>query len=291
MEVHAPPLTEPVSGKRLRLRRLMRHSSKLFLVPMDHSVTDGPIGQRGCVDQLVGIAAAGGADAVVLHKGRLREVAAEKFDCFGLMVHLSASTSRSADPNEKVLVASVEEALGWGADAVSVHVNVGSATETAQLAGLAAVAEACARWGLPLLAMMYARGPAITNPHGADLIAHLAAIAVDLGADIVKTDYTGDASSMADVVATCPIPIVAAGGPVVDSLPELVAFAESAMRSGVAGLAVGRNVFRSAHPDRVVRALAAVIHGPAAGVGPQMSVQRLRPLTRRTAGLREVVSA
>src|SRR5687767_2579838 len=128
-------------GGRIRLQHLYRHdSSSLFVVPLDHSVTSGPIARKGQLNRLIGQLSGNGVDAVVLHKGALAHIDVRWFRSLSLIVHLSASTSRAPDPDAKYLVSSVEEALRLGAHAVSVHVNVGSATEARQIGDLAAVA-------------------------------------------------------------------------------------------------------------------------------------------------------
>jgi 2-amino-4,5-dihydroxy-6-oxo-7-(phosphonooxy)heptanoate synthase len=73
--------------------------------------------------ELVKTIAKNGADAVVLHKGRVRFVDPACFRQMSLIIHLSASTIHAADVNAKSIVASVEECLRLGADAVSIHVN------------------------------------------------------------------------------------------------------------------------------------------------------------------------
>jgi 2-amino-4,5-dihydroxy-6-oxo-7-(phosphonooxy)heptanoate synthase len=149
-----------------------------------------------------------------------------------------------------------------GADAVSVHVNVGSVTEARQLADLGAVADAADAWGVPLMAMVYARGPAVVDPHDPGRVAHVAAVAVDLGADIVKTVAARPEARMADVVADCPVPVVVAGG--ADDGSDLLGFAARMMAAGCSGLAVGRRVFTHPSPRTLVRALADVVHAPLA---------------------------
>lgn len=99
-----------------------------------------------------------GANAVLLHKGMVEAGHRGYGRDIGLIVHLSASTSLGPDPNHKVLVTTVEEAIKLGADAVSVHVNVGSEEEAEMLTKLGMVAEACREWSMPLLSMMYPRG-------------------------------------------------------------------------------------------------------------------------------------
>jgi 2-amino-4,5-dihydroxy-6-oxo-7-(phosphonooxy)heptanoate synthase len=248
----------------LRMLRLRRRPGGLFIVPLDHSVTAGPVAPDGDLDRLVSQFAANGVDAVVLHKGAVRRVNPLRFANLSLIVHLSAGTARAPDPDARCLVASVEEALQLGADAVSVHVNLGSLEEQRQLADLAAVAGECDRWGLPLLAMVYPRGPKVTDPADAELVAHAAAVAADLGADLVKVPQVPDPAKLRDVVRACPIPLIVAGGPQ-RSLDDLRDTTREAMRAGVAGAAIGRNVFESASPGQVARDLADLIHDTASG--------------------------
>ncbi|WP_426505270.1 2-amino-3,7-dideoxy-D-threo-hept-6-ulosonate synthase [Dactylosporangium sp. McL0621] len=249
--------------RRVRLDRLYRNGSGgLLVVPLDHPISGAPIihsGRPGGLDRLVGDVADGGADAVVLHKGALRHVAARRFRSLSLIVHLSAGTGLSADPDAKVLVCSVEEALRLGADAVSVHVNAGSGTEPRQLADLAAVAGDCERWGVPLLAMVYARGPGIADGRAPHLVAHAAAIAAELGADLVKTAMPRAVADLAALTAASPIPVLAAGGDAHDSAAALNHLAD-AMRAGAGGVAAGRLVFNAPEPAAMLRRLSALVH-------------------------------
>jgi 2-amino-4,5-dihydroxy-6-oxo-7-(phosphonooxy)heptanoate synthase len=178
-----------------------------------------------------------------------------------MVVHLSASTIQAPDPDAKVLVAAVEDALRLGADAVSTHVNVGSLTEAQQLCDLSRVARDCAHWQVPLLAMTYPRGPNVRNPSDPDLIAHCATLAAELGADMVKVPYTGSVATMRQVVESCPIPLLVAGGPRVPSLEDLARFAREVVESDAAGVAMGRNVFAAADPGEAARRVAVALHG------------------------------
>lgn len=249
------------SGKSLRIRRLLdSRSGRTLLVPLDHSLGDGPIASADGVRDLVETLAIGGADAVLVHKGRVRFLPTAQVGDLALVVHLNGSTRHAPDANAKVLVGEVAEAVELGADAVSVHINMGSATEAGQLTDLGRVAAECARWGVPLLAMVYPRGPRITEPTDPELVAHAANLAADLGADLVKTPYTGDVVSMAEVVRSCPIPILTAGGARVADDHQLLAVVEEVLAAGVLGLAMGRNVFESADAAKTVRLLAEAVH-------------------------------
>ncbi|KAF3469853.1 2-amino-3,7-dideoxy-D-threo-hept-6-ulosonate synthase [Streptomyces sp. Tu 3180] len=249
----------PLTGKSVRLARLSRPGDGRFLfVPLDHSVSDGPVATAAGFGDLVRSIAHGGADGVVVHKGRARMITPELLTRCSLVVHLSASTAHGPDSNAKVLVGDVEEAVRLGADAVSVHVNIGSDTEADQLADLGAVASACDRFGMPLMAMIYPRGPRVTDPTDPTLVAHVVNIAADLGVDIVKTVLADPPERMAEVIASSPLPVVVAGGGSTDR--SLFEFAVTAVDMGCAGLAVGRRVFTSPSPEKAVRELASIIH-------------------------------
>lgn len=248
-------------GRQLRLRRLYKNDSeRLLIVPLDHSVSQGPITTSQGLDALVGQLAANRVDAVVLHKGSLRHIDPARFTRTALIVHLSASTVHAPDPDAKYLVAGVEESLRLGADAVSVHVNLGSDGEQAQIADLAKVADACDRWNVPLLAMMYPRGPRISDPRDPALIAHAVSLAADLGADLVKTPYAGSIAQMKEITAGAPIPVITVGGPHNNDEGQVLSHLAEALSSGIAGVAMGRNVFMAPDPGAMAAKLADLIH-------------------------------
>jgi 2-amino-4,5-dihydroxy-6-oxo-7-(phosphooxy)heptanoate synthase len=247
-------------ARRMRLQRLHRHDDgRLLVVPLDHPVSNGPIVRDGQLDRLIGQIHFGGADAVVLHKGALRTVQPRWFRDMSLIVHLSAGTALAPDPDARHLVCTVEEALRLGAHGVSVHVNVGSRGEGRQIADLAAVAESCDRWGVPLLAMVYARGPGVDGRAPA-VVAHVAALAAELGADLVKTVLPDAPQAIAAITAACPIPVLAAGGALADGPDEALLRLDDAMQCGARGVAAGRLVFTAADPAAMVRRLTSLVH-------------------------------
>jgi predicted phospho-2-dehydro-3-deoxyheptonate aldolase len=245
------------SGKTRRLRRIIRDDSKTLIIAMDHGVTMGPIQGLEDMQQAVKQVVSGGADAVLMHKG-----IAKRIDTFnkGLIVHLSASTKLGNKPNLKVCVCGVEEAVRLGADAVSAHINIGSEEEDRMLEFLGALAGQCDAFGMPLLAMMYPRGPSIRDENEFSVVSHAARIGAELGADVVKTVYTGDQESFRRVVRSCPVPIVVAGGPRMRSDLDILEVAENSIKAEAAGLSFGRNVFQHANPVAISRALAAIVH-------------------------------
>ena len=137
----------------------------MVIVPMDHGISIGPVEGIVNLPDAVNKVADGGANAVLMQKGMAKHGHRGYGRDIGLIIHMSASTSLGPDPDDKVQVCTVEEAIKLGADAVSVHINIGSETESDQLQKLGMVAESCDLWGMPLIAMMYPRGKNITNPN------------------------------------------------------------------------------------------------------------------------------
>ena len=241
------------SGRSLRLGRLVKGGdAPLFFVPLDHTVTDGPFADAKRYDALLGTLTDSGVDAIVIHKGRLGLLPQWVYARLSVVVHISASTKYAADPSFKYQVGDAEDCLRRGADAVSVHVNLGSPTEDRQIRMMADVADSCDRVGLPLLAMIYPRGPGIKDHPPLQTLQHAASLAVDLGADIVKLPLGGSVQDMTHVVDSCSIPVLAAGGTQVSD-NEFGTFAANAMKSGARGLAAGRNIFMAPDPARKVR--------------------------------------
>jgi len=247
-------------GKAVRLERILnRNTHRAIIVPMDHGVTVGPI--DGLIDmrEAVNQVAEGGANAVLMHKGLPRCSHRGRGRDVGLIIHLSASTALSPYPNAKILVATVEDALKLGADGVSLHVNLGDETERHMLEHFGEVTSKAAEWGMPVLAMVYARGPKVKNEYDPEVVRHCARVGTELGADVVKVPYTGDVDSFARVTEACCIPVVIAGGPKMDNDRDLIQMAHDSVQAGGSGLSIGRNIFQHRQPARIVQALHGIV--------------------------------
>lgn len=248
-------------GKQVRLERIFnRNTKKTIIVPMDHGVTVGPI--SGVIDlrDAVDKVAEGGANAVLMHKGLPRRTHRGHGRDIGLILHLSASTSLSPFPNAKTLVGTVEDGLRLGADAVSVHVNVGDESERTMLRELGEVTTRANEWGMPVLAMVYARGPKVADEYHVDVVKHCARLGEELGADVVKVAYPGTPEDFRKVVDGCCIPVVIAGGPKMEEETDILQMVYDANQAGGAGLSVGRNVFQHQNPSALVKALHGIIN-------------------------------
>jgi len=251
-------------GKAVRLERIMnRETGRTVVVPMDHGVTVGPI--EGLVDMrsMVNFVAEGGANAVLGHVGLPLHGHRRYGQDIGLVLHLSGSTVWSPDPNAKILVNTVENALRMGADGVSVHVNIGAESESEMLHDLGQVSVKCMEWGVPLLAMMYTRGRKVGSESNPKSVKHAARIAAEMGADIVKVTYTGSAKTFRQVTEGCPIPVLIAGGEKARSDRQVLKTVHDVLSAGGAGVCMGRNAFQHKNPIRMIRAVCALVHNGA----------------------------
>jgi class I fructose-bisphosphate aldolase len=248
-------------GKEIRLERILnRNTRRAVIIPMDHGVSSGPIKGLLNLRNSIGEVVRGGANAIVIHKGLVASGHRGKGKDVGLIIHMSASTSLSPDPNTKMLVCTVEEAVRLGADAVSIHANIGADDEKTMLKDFGVVSKACVKWGIPLLAMVYPRGKGIKDEYAVKVVKHAARLGAELGADIVKVAYTGSPESFREVVEGCFVPVVIAGGPQMETDRDILEMVRGSIDAGGAGVSIGRNAFQHPKPSLIVKAIASIVH-------------------------------
>jgi len=191
------------TGKILRLRRLFS-KEKTVIVPIDHALYTG-------------------VDAILITPAMLTRVR-DVIGNLATVVRIDGTHTRLGSHLEKInLITSVEHALKVGADVVVINVFVGTENEDELLTKLGKVATSCCRWGVPLMAEMipsyilkyhYAREEGTFDlQRAADEIKLASRLGAELGADIIKTHYTGTIDTFREVVSTTPVPVVIAGGP------------------------------------------------------------------------------
>ncbi len=250
-----------MNGTEIRMRRLFPNAQrKLFSVPLDHSVSMGPIDGLERLAPLAVELQDGGVDLLVVTKGAVRDVAPILRPDVRLGVHVSASTSLGSTSNRKVLVGTAEEAVGLGADLLSVQVNFGVPEEPEMLRDLGLAADQCRRLGLPLMCMAYVKK---ANGGSPEEIRHAARAAADTGADIVKTSYPGSREEFARLCTTTPVPVLIGGGVRLDDETAFLQIVQEAMAAGGAGICIGRNLFQRRPLLPLARKIANLLHGPA----------------------------
>ena len=244
------------TGLAARLERIST-GGRYLIVPMDHGITLGPVKGLVGLESTVDAITRGGADAVLTQKGVAPRVHPNK-NGKGFIAHLNGSTVIGPDEEDKRTTGSVEAALRAGADAVSFHINVGSDHEPDQLTELGELTERAHQLGIPVLAMSYARGPGV-DEHDAESLAHAVRIAEELGADVVKTAYSGDPDTFDRVCEATRLPVVIAGGSR-GTDRETAEMVHGAVDAGAAGVSMGRSIFQHDDPEAITRAVSTIIH-------------------------------
>jgi class I fructose-bisphosphate aldolase len=244
-------------GKKIRLSRVLggcRH--RALVVAFDHALVLGPI--PGTEDPLGKIRqfAQADVDALLLNLGLIRQFAnsATLGPTPALIVRLDWTTVWSATGQHgsgalhSSLLARPEEALRHGADAVLTYLVVGTGDaefEMKEITRNAEVARECERVGIPLIVESLARGRDVSNPGDPKWLNLHTRMAAELGADAVKTDYSGDTASMRSVVENCPVPILVLGGSRQASDKDALDVVRDVATAGAAGVFFGRNVFQA----------------------------------------------
>ncbi len=246
-------------GKNLRLKRLFPNERrKLFSVPLDHSVSMGPIDGLEQVAPLAKELQDAGVDLLVVTKGTVREIAPLLAPTTLLGVHISASTSLGPGSEHKVLVGSAAEATGLGADVLSVQVNFGVPEEGGMLEDLGRVVDQCRVLGLPLMCMTYVKK---ANGGTPEEIRHASRAVADLGADIVKTSYPGSKAEYRRLIETTPVPVLLGGGARTEDPDILLRLTRETVEVGAGGICIGRNLFQRKPVSRLAQEVAAILHG------------------------------
>ena len=251
-------------GKQIRFKRLVEpDSGASIVVALDHGMTsprflEGLSDTRARISEAIG----GGATALMLSRGS----AATYCDAFagrvGLALMLTASAAGDPRGPRVAPIGSVDEAGRLGADAVVVYVALNGEDEREMISYLSAVGEACAAKGMPLIAEAefpnaYADRDSMPVNLGVEYLRRNARLCAELGADIIKLNWSGDVRTFASVVEACDRPVIVAGGPVVPD-GELLQRMEGARAAGAIGCSVGRNMFEHRDPAALARALSRV---------------------------------
>jgi len=249
--------------KAQRLARLLPNNRGVW-IPIDHGASDYPNPGLEDLDGLIRQLIAGGVDVILAQKGIVNHYA---HLCEGtntnMVIHYSVSTRHAGpDSNNKVLVGHADETLSRGGLGVSCQVNMGSEHEAEMIERMGELNRQAHHQGLPAFGMVYARGPHL-NPVKDDPTkgqAHAVRLAFELGCDAAKTTWTGDKESFALVTQAAPIPTLVAGGPATNDSFAVLEMVHAAVEAGAAGVCMGRQVFAHEHPERMAKALVAIVH-------------------------------
>jgi fructose-bisphosphate aldolase/2-amino-3,7-dideoxy-D-threo-hept-6-ulosonate synthase len=254
-----------ISGKDLRLRHLLRQETGRFILfAASHGTSTSSLYRElDRTPDKVAAALAGGADSVLVSPpvGRACAEAFRAYPAGGFVAKVSATAFESC--RRETAIWSAQASAAAGADGVGIMMQLIPENEEAVISMVAAFGDECERLGLPYVVEAELPGAYQEGTWAPeDQVSYLrrsCRLAEELGADIIKTNWTGTADGFAEIVSAVTKPVIVAGGPRVTE-PELLRIIDSAISVGAIGASVGRNIFQSADPERATANISAVVH-------------------------------
>lgn len=241
-------------GKKNRLAQLIQSDGYCLFLPIDHGYFQGPVSRleepRKTIEPLLPY-----ADAVFVTRGVLRS-SIDPDKAKPIILRVSGGTSMvGKDLAHEGITTSMEEAIRLNAAAVGLSIFVGTDYEHDSLLNLARLVDEGEKYGIPVMAVT-AVGKELEK-RSARYLALCCRIAAELGASVVKTYWC---EGFEKVVEGCPVPVVMAGGPKVDTNLEVFEFVSDGMQKGAIGVNLGRNIWQNEHPVAMIRAIRSIIH-------------------------------
>jgi len=239
-------------GMKERMSRIFRpDTGKTVMLAFDHGFIMGPTSGLERIDLSI-VPIAKYADCLMGARGIIRASIPPQLKK-PICLRSDAGTSILTELNHNVII-DVEDAIRLNASAMAIMVTAGDpATEAITFANLYDLVNEGQKYGIPVMGVTAVGKDMVRDARYFSLASRMCA---ENGANIVKTYYC---EGFEEVVASCPVPIVIAGG---KKLPELEALelAYNAIQAGAAGVDMGRNVFQSDYPGAMIQAVAGVVH-------------------------------
>lgn len=241
-------------GMANRLSKLIQADGRCLFLPIDHGYFQGPTRKleqpRKTLEPIVEY-----ADAVFITRGVLRS-SVDPDKSKPIILRVSGGTSViGKDLANEGITTSMEEAIRLNVCAVGISVFVGSEYEKESLLNLAKLVDEGEKYGIPVMAVT-AVGKELEK-RDARYLGLCSRIAAELGARVVKTYWC---ENFEKVTGGCPVPVVMAGGPKVETNLEVFEFVHDGIQKGAVGVNLGRNIWQNEHPVAMIKALRAVIH-------------------------------
>ncbi len=241
-------------GMANRMAQLIQSDGHTLFLPVDHGYFQGPTRRleepRKTIEPLLPY-----ADALFITRGVLRS-SVDPANIKPVILRVSGGTSMvGKDLANEGITTSMEEVIRLNASAVGISIFVGSEYEKESLLNLSKLVDKGERYGIPVMAVT-AVGKEL-GKRDARYLALACRIAAELGARVVKTYWC---EGFDKVVRGCPVPVIMAGGPKVNTELEVFEFVYDGMQKGAIGVNLGRNIWQNDFPVAMIKAIRAIIH-------------------------------
>ncbi|UCH56945.1 MAG: 3-hydroxy-5-phosphonooxypentane-2,4-dione thiolase [Candidatus Bathyarchaeota archaeon] len=242
-------------GMNNRLSRIIKpDTGRALILPIDHGYFMGPTRKLEdpweTVEPLLPY-----SDGLMLTRGILRFSISPGSDVPIVLRVSGGSSILKEDLSQETITTSIFEAVRLNASALALSIFVGAPHEHESLANLADLVNDAEEYGIPVLAVT-AVGKELEK-RDARYLALCCRIAAELGARFVKTYYC---EGFERVVEGCPVPVLIAGGPKMDTELDALQTTYDALQEGAVGVVMGRNIWQNEHAVAMIRAVRAVIH-------------------------------
>lgn len=250
-----------MSNKTHRMNHLFREDKKIFVMAMDHGNGFNVLPAMKYPGKIISEVARAGADAFLATVG-LADKFADDFHGKGIILRLDGSCSFLGSKDKPLqTVVGIEDAISLGADAVISMGFPGSKWEDQILENLSRNILDCNQWGIPLMAEMLPRGfEGGEDSRSPENITFVCRMGAEMGADIIKTEYTGSPETFKELCESVYVPVVILGGSKKVPEKQLLTDIKDALDAGGAGIAMGRNIWNHEEPARYAGAIARIIH-------------------------------
>lgn len=259
------------TGKSLRLRRILRKGRGL-VVALDHGNAAGAVPGLEQPANLVRQLAPAGADAILVTPGILDQVIEHVGD-LSILLRIDGCVSPLV-PGPMKLFATVRQAVAMGVDGVVMNATLGADFEAEELEKIGTVASDGRTWGMPVVAEilsqsmmanhmdMSGQGRAVLPENIASDITLACRMGAELGADIIKSRYSGEVGEFRSSVEACGVPVLVAGGPRrAGGLAGTLQTVREILEAGASGVIFGRQIWQHDDPVEAVGQVASLIHG------------------------------
>ena len=242
-------------GIKNRLARIIKpQTGRTVMLAVDHGYFLGPTKKLESVSKTIE-PLMDYADALMLTRGILR-TSVDPEASMPIVLRVSGGSSIiGEDLSNEVITTSIEDAIRLNVSAIALSIFVGSENESQTLETLAMLVNMGQEFGIPVLAVT-AVGKELSK-RDSRFLSLACRIAAEFGASFVKTYYCEDFEK---VVESCPVPIVIAGGPKLETELDAFEMAHAAINKGAVGVDMGRNIWQNNNPVAMMKAVRAVVH-------------------------------
>jgi len=241
-------------GMKNRMSRIFKEDGRTVMLAVDHGYFLGAVSRmenpRRTIEPLIPY-----ADSLMITRGVLRNCIDPKYN-IPIVLRVSGGNSiLDEDLSNEGITVSIQDALRLNVSAVALSIYVGAPHEHQTLINLTRLIDQAQEYGIPVLAVT-AVGKELEK-RNAKYLSLSCRIAAELGAHIVKTYYCED---FHQVVESCPVPLVIAGGPKMKSEHDVLEIAHNAIAQGAKGVDMGRNIWQSHWPVAMISAIRSIVH-------------------------------